>query len=514
MGSNLYYRPEWTCGRYDAQHRVAIFYNLIEGMSYFFEDDSAEIIGYILSHPRNASFSLADAATSTDTDTECLADFFGELMGVGLLTDSPITSLGLADYRHRVAEFKKNNAQTSERGVQEKLPFEVSNAEREYMNRAGGVTSVMLELTYRCSEKCIHCYNIGATRNDEEQSGRGKLEELSLDDYKRVIDELYDLGLVKVCVTGGDPFSNAYAWQILQYLYSKDIAFDVFTNAQVLAGKEQQLANLYPRAVGVSLYSGIADVHDSITRVKGSWDKSMSVLSMLSDLSVPLNIKCCIMRPNLKSYRSIIEIAKGFGAIPQFEINITDSIEGDKCASMYLRLRPEEMKVVLRDNNIPLYVGPEAPNYGSVERDPSQCVCGAGDGSLCLTPDGTLIPCCSYHLDFGNVTELSVSDILCDNPALETCNSLTYAKFDECGKYEYCPYCNLCPGNNFTEHGDASKASENNCYTAKLRYEVAEMLRNGTDPLNGMSIDERLSEFPDYSPQSLKREYKHENATR
>ena len=55
----------------------------------------------------------------------------------------------------------------------------------------------MFELTYRCSEACIHCYNIGATRNNEERSGRAKLIELTLDEYKRVIDELYEQGLVK-----------------------------------------------------------------------------------------------------------------------------------------------------------------------------------------------------------------------------------------------------------------------------------------------------------------------------
>lgn len=76
----------------------------------------------------------------------------------------------------------------------------------------------MLELTYRCSEKCIHCYNEGATRNDDEISTRGDREELTLDDYKRIIDELYDLGLVKVCLTGGDPFSKSFAWELIEYI--------------------------------------------------------------------------------------------------------------------------------------------------------------------------------------------------------------------------------------------------------------------------------------------------------
>ena len=49
-----FFRPEWTCGRYDEKHRVAIYYNLIEGMAYFFEDESASVIGELLKTEKNA----------------------------------------------------------------------------------------------------------------------------------------------------------------------------------------------------------------------------------------------------------------------------------------------------------------------------------------------------------------------------------------------------------------------------------------------------------------------------
>ena len=57
---NLRYRPIWTCGRYNEKARVAIFYNLIAGMSYYFEDYSAEVIGRILEVGRNEQLSIPD----------------------------------------------------------------------------------------------------------------------------------------------------------------------------------------------------------------------------------------------------------------------------------------------------------------------------------------------------------------------------------------------------------------------------------------------------------------------
>ena len=46
MKNELYYRPEWTCGRYNATKHVAIMFNLISNGEYFFENESAESIKY------------------------------------------------------------------------------------------------------------------------------------------------------------------------------------------------------------------------------------------------------------------------------------------------------------------------------------------------------------------------------------------------------------------------------------------------------------------------------------
>lgn len=55
---NTYYRPIWTCGRYNEKAQAAVYYNLIAGMSYFFESYSAMVIGEILAIPRNGKMEL------------------------------------------------------------------------------------------------------------------------------------------------------------------------------------------------------------------------------------------------------------------------------------------------------------------------------------------------------------------------------------------------------------------------------------------------------------------------
>lgn len=511
MEQQYVYRPAWVCGRYDEEHHAAIVYNNIAGMSHFLDGDSADVIAPILSLKRNAGMLLADFAKQTNTAMESLLPFVKQLEQLGIVSTVPITEEIIVDYRKRQSEWNCQQTKTEILSVQEKLPYDVSNSEMAYTEAVGGVTSVMFELTYNCSEKCIHCYNPGATRNDDEENDRGKRIELQLDDYKRIIDQLYDEGLVKICLSGGDPFSKPHIWDIIDYIYNKDIAFDVFTNGQRLIGLTEKLANYFPRIVGVSIYSGDAREHDYITRIKGSWEKSIQVVKELSALAVPMNLKCCVMRPNVKHYYEVADIAKQYGAVPQFEVSVSDSVEGDRCVSNYLRLTPELLEIVLRDSNIPLYIGKEAPNYGGQPRVMNVNACGSGKNSFAISPEGNFNPCCAFHAPFGNLQEKNLKEILIDNKEWEWWKRLTLNDYEECGRYEYCGYCNLCPGHNHSEHGTPIKAAENNCYMAKVRYELAKKMMKGYDPLQGKTLSEALASLPEYQPISIKREKSQNN---
>lgn len=492
------YRPIWTCGRYNAEKHVALMYNLLAGYSYFFESYSADVIGQVLAVPRNGEVDVKRIVSATGIAEESIEAFFDTLINVGLLTNFVPTADDIKRMRSQLAEAKRNTAMATEKTTKEKLPFDTSSAEQDYYNAVNDgmtVTSVMFELTYNCSEQCIHCYNPGATRNDMEVSHRGDREELNLDDYKRIIDDLYDHGLVKVCLSGGDPFSKPIVWDIINYLYKKEVAFDVFTNGQRIVDKVERLANYFPRLVGVSIYSGVAEDHDTVTRVKGSWERSMKVVEHLSDLAVPMNLKCCIMQPNLHSYYLVADIARRFGAAPQFEININDSIEGDMCARQ-LRLTEEQLQVVLNDKNIPFFVGPEAPDYYGIKKPMNVNACGAGGTTFCITPDGNIQPCCAFPMPFGNLKTRPMKEILMGNQLLKEWRNATLQEYEECGKHDYCDYCNLCAGNNYVEHGDFRKSSENNCTMAKIRYNMVHQMMQGYDSLQGKDFVTALQALP------------------
>ena len=53
----------------------------------------------------------------------------------------------------------------------------------------------------------------------------------------------------------------------------------------------------------------------------------------------------------------------------------------------------------------------------------------------------------------------------------------------------------MCVGNNYIAHGNPLRASDNNCFLARERYDLAMKMKNGFDPLNGKTIEEALSEI-------------------
>jgi hypothetical protein len=97
---------------------------------------------------------------------------------------------------------------------------------------------------------------------------------------------------------------------------------------------------------------------------------------------------------------------------------------------------------------------------------------------------------------FGNLKSHSLDEVLEKNEKLSTWQKATLQGYTECGRYDYCCYCNLCPGIAYSEHGDYHCASENCCYMAKVRHRLAQRMMEGYDPLNGQDFVTALRALP------------------
>lgn len=470
MMKNVYMRPEWTCGKYNPQKSTAILYNLIEGSSHYFEGFSADVVGWILQKGRNKGFCISEISESFLVETESVCEFISQLIDLGLIVSRIWNKQEILDYRKRCARSRKESYDMTAM-VPTEVMVHTDSAEELYSNSLDYWSNIVFELTYRCSEQCVHCYNMGSAHYENDINRRGDRAELGLNDYKRVIDEFCEMGMFKVCLTGGDPFSHSCAWDIIRYLYEKEVSVEIYTNGQMLPDKALDLAFLYPRIVGMTIYSAIPEIHDSITRKKGSYKKTYESMKNLASIGIPLQLKCCVFNLNIDSYKTIYRLAEEFAALPQVEINIRNTVDGNKYASEKLQLKEEQYEILFKDPNIIPFIDEESLNR-IIPRNYSTNVCKTGVIGCALTPEGHIIPCPAFHLELGNVLKDSLQEIW-NSRALKEWKSKTLKDYNECGSHEYCSFCAICPGENYADTGSPFNASMNKCSMAMRRYNYA-----------------------------------------
>lgn len=475
MAKDNYSIPPWMAGRFNENGHIAILYNNLSGNAYFFDEDSADVIGELLTFHRGELLDIELIAKKTNTDESSILEFFDELVQNNLLSNGVINYSDISNLRtHSYSERVSALSDSSETNIPSYFDT-VENDYREIITEQGIPMSATFELTYNCNENCIHCYNQGAARGNGDKPDRNT-DELNLDDYKRLIDDLYELGVVKLTLTGGDPFVKNEFWAILEYACHKKFAIDVYTNGLALYHKQEveRLLSFYPRSIGLSIYSAIPEIHDSITRINGSYNKTIAVAEEISKAGVALYLKCPVMTLNAQSYYTVAEMALKLNAIPQFDVNITAGNDGDTSAPNHLRLDAKAMNLVLRDPIQPLYVGMDAPNKGRKRLDPTSPICGAGTDLVNITPFGEVYPCNAFPLSCGNVKADSFNNIWYNSESLKSVRKVVYQDTDQCGKNSRCHYCNRCIGQSYIETQNLYKNSSDNCFIANIRKDIAE----------------------------------------
>ncbi len=509
MKNNIFYRPEWTCGKYNATKHVAIMFNLLMNGEYFFEHESADVVGMILAASRNGEVSVSQISETLNISPDSILPFFASLVEIGLLSEKYPTYSDVEQYRKHCASQPNITTYIGD-NAEHYIHCDISSVEEAYYHAVADcteITGALFELTYRCSERCLHCYNLGATRNDEEKSGRADFDELTLSDYKRIIDQMCDAGLVSVSLSGGDPFSYKDIWGIIEYLYQKDIAIAILTNGQQIVNQIDKLAKFYPRTVRISLYAANPEMHDGITRKKGSWQITMDVIHALKDRGISVGINCVLMRPGVKSYLELKSLAQKLSCPISIDYGVISSMDGDVCATKHLRLTPEEMELIMMDPDV------ESKNEDfEMTSNPAPCKqgvpCLAGQGTFCVMPNGKLIPCVAMHMELGDLRQQDFHSIITNNPKLNKLLGAKESEYVECGTHDYCKCCTFCAGNSYAEHGTPFHSNENDCYCAKNKYSLMMNLRAGVDVLNGKSLKENLELLPEYVFSPLHREYK------
>jgi len=166
--------------------------------------------------------------------------------------------------------------------------------------------SFIWEFTNKCNLNCIHC--------SSECSMDSNLNELTTEEALALCQQIPELNVERVTITGGEPLVRPDWMTIMARLSQLNIKFNLVTNGTLINEKTlEKLLIVNPQSVGVSLDGGTADMHDYIRGKKGSFDKTLKAVNMLLEAGIYTTVNTTLQRINIHHLELIKEIVLLYG---------------------------------------------------------------------------------------------------------------------------------------------------------------------------------------------------------
>jgi MoaA/NifB/PqqE/SkfB family radical SAM enzyme/GT2 family glycosyltransferase len=158
---------------------------------------------------------------------------------------------------------------------------------------------IILDITHKCNLKC----NICEIRSDQSR------EELTTDEVKDLIRQAREWEVKEFVLSGGEALLRHDILEILDFVKENEYHVGVLTNGIALDEFFMQKLSPYlisgTLSLSISLDALTADIHDEIRGAKGSFDKTLHSLRMLSELKkahpdISFNTISIILNENLE----------------------------------------------------------------------------------------------------------------------------------------------------------------------------------------------------------------------
>jgi MoaA/NifB/PqqE/SkfB family radical SAM enzyme len=323
---------------------------------------------------------------------------------------------------------------------------------------AGGVPlSVQFDLTYRCNERCVHCYL------DHDDHG-----EVTTAEVKDILDQLAAEGTFFLTFSGGELLLRKDLFELLGYARARGFDLKVKTNGILLGAAEaERLRALGIRQVQISIYSHRPEVHDGITKVPGSLARSLDAVRFLKAQGLRVLIANVLMRQNVDDYPHVRSLAASLGVECVIDPTITPRMDGDP-SIVVNRIAAPQLLRVFTDRSL---VGDSfalPPAGGSNDAALDDLPCSAGHTACYISPYADVFPCVQFPLPSGNLRQQAFAAIWRHSPQLEEVRGIRMRDLPTCSSCGHMATCTRCPGLAYME-GNMRGPSSADCEKSDIR---------------------------------------------
>lgn len=331
---------------------------------------------------------------------------------------------------------------------------------KRYHNRF--IRSVQWSITGRCNYRCRHCYM---------SSPCGKLGELSLEACRAIVDQMADVGILTVSLTGGEALVHPHFWDIVDLILEKGMIIqEIYSNGFLI--NELFFENCAKRNIkpDISLsFDGVNGAHNWLRGVKDAEVHFRNAVKLINKHEFQYNAEFCLYRKSLETLRESIRFlneanctalkintlsASGEGV--RIRDQIVETKEWYKAFLEYIPQYKEDhismpilaCSTYLTADGIKLV----ADRHVKEEDADRYCLCGHARNSMYITSTGAVMPCVSYSermenfSDFPNVLKTPLKEILHKSRYLNVITKKLSEFLEEHPKCSACEYKYACVG--------------------------------------------------------------------
>ncbi|HEV2916071.1 MAG TPA: radical SAM protein [Pyrinomonadaceae bacterium] len=325
-----------------------------------------------------------------------------------------------------------------------------------------------IEVTRRCPLACAHCYN-NLPMSDTE----ARRSELSLEEHRRLLDQLSEAGCLWLLYTGGEIFARRDFLEIYTYAKRKGFLITLFTNGTLITPEiADYLAEWRPFAIEITLYGRTRETYEKLTGIPGSFDRCIRGIELLKERKLPLALKTVAVTINRHEIWEMKRYAETeLGLSFKFDALMSPRIDCSQ-SPLAVRLTPEEtVELDLQDpvrvsewrKFAERFAGPVNTSAHAEE----VYHCGGGLNSFAIDPQGRMSICVLSHFDTYDLRRGSFTEGW--NDFLLRVRRKKMTMRTKCVACEIKAMCGMCPANGELESGHAEKPVDHLCHVAHLR---------------------------------------------
>jgi radical SAM protein with 4Fe4S-binding SPASM domain len=349
--------------------------------------------------------------------------------------------------------------------------------------------AVHFDITYRCNERCVHCYL------DHDDHG-----ELTTAEIKNLLEQVAEAGTFFLTLSGGEVLMRRDFFEILEHARRLMFNVRIKTNGVMIGEKEaQRIRALGVEHIQISVYSHRPEIHDAITKLPGSLKRTIAAIRLIKSQGLKVTIANVLMTGNSGDHAGVQALARELGASYTLDPTITPKMDGDTSV-LRLRIPGSELKEVFHNKNLvgnveEFCAPPPAPDEDVMEGYP----CSAGH-----TPYGDVTPCVQFPLPSGNIRRQKFIDIWRYSPELADVRSIRSKDLPVCSTCSHVGTCTRCPGLAYME-GSMRGPSTADCEKSFQRTGIpsANMLRKQRSSTSGPLVQIQAMVFPPQAPSTL-----------